>query len=141
MFEEKLLWKFAYTSCTAGELIFMHSHKLLNSCSSAQVLAGCPREAPVYSSSQPGSRTIFARVLSCPSMLAAQPAHHAGADMSSTKKRAYEYMSSSEDAAPPSPAATENDSGISAATAEDATCARMDTSPFAAFCKLSGYAA
>ncbi len=106
-----------------------------------QVLAGCPHEAPVISSSQPGSRTIFARVLSCPSMLAAQPACHAGADTSSAPKRPYEYMSSSEDAAPPSPATTENDSGNSAATAEDVACAYMDTSPFAAFCKLSGYAA
>ena len=106
-----------------------------------QVLAGCPHEAPVYSSGQLGSRSIFARVLSCPSMLAAQPACHVAADTSSVPKRPYEYISSSEDAAPPSPAATGNDSGNSAATAEDAACAHMDTSPFAAFCKLSGYAA
>lgn len=107
-----------------------------------QVLAGRPHEAPVFSCTEPGSRTAFARVLSCPSILAAQAAcPTAGADRDSTRKRPYEHLSASADAAAASPEPADDDSENSAATAEGTACAVVDTSPFAAFCKLSGCAA
>ena len=128
----------ALACCAVGEQCSMHSRNAHKSWGSVQVLAGCPHEAPVFSGTELGSRTIFTRVLSCPSMLAAQAGHHTGAETGSGRKRPYEYDSSSEDAAPEAPAATNDDSGNSAATAEDAVCTTIDTSPFAAFCKLSG---
>ena len=107
---------------------------------SVQVLAGRPHKAPLFSGTEPGSRTIFGRVLSCPSMLAAQAGDRTGDDTSSARKRPYECVTSSEEAHPESPTATNDDSGNSTATAADAVCATKDASPFAAFCKLSGCA-
>ena len=110
--------------------------------SHAQVLAGRPHEAPVFSCAEPGSRAAIARVLSCPSMLAAQAAHYpARADTESTRKRPYRHPLSREDAAAASlEPIDDGGSENSAATATGAACAAMDTSPFAAFCKLSGCA-
>lgn len=94
-----------------------------------------PHDPPLFSSIEPSIRTIIPRIFSAPSMLAAQANYQTGADTSSARKRPHEVTSSSEDAAP---AETENDSGNSAATAEDAACPAIDTSPFTAFSKLSG---
>lgn len=94
-----------------------------------------PCEAPVFSSPDHSMQTSIHRIFSAPSMLATQASYQTGADMGSARKRPYEVASSSEDAAA---AETEDDSGNSAATTVDAACTAIDTSPFAAFSKLSG---
>ena len=99
-----------------------------------------PHEAPVFSSAGPALRMCLPRILSAPSMLAAPSMQSLQAESGSIRKRPCLYASSSEEAAhmctAVSAAVTEEDSGNSAATAEDV--AGEDASPFAAFCKLSG---
>ena len=99
-----------------------------------------PHEAPVFSSAGPALRMGLPRILSAPSMLATPSVQRLQAQAGSVRKRPCLYASCSEDAAhmctAVCAAVTDEDSGDSAATAEDV--AGEDASPFAAFCKLSG---
>ena len=103
-----------------------------------------PHEAPVFSITQPAVCVRLPRNVSAPSMLASEAMRCAGwapaAQPHSYGGQRCTYGCSSMEAAQERPAATEDDSDNSTATAQDTVGDDMETSPFAAFSKFSGCA-